>query len=132
MKRGTAKMKLPKTLSGLVDRLYTSREKRYEEQRAIRVYSEEEHEITEAIKEKLTASDLHGVMGKVAKCELKKKQVARITDHEKFVRWCVKTKSFDMLPKSCNDAAVRERWDAGKQVPGVEVMELFRLSVTKR
>jgi len=40
------------------------------------------------------------------------------------------TNQFDLLHKRLTNTAVRERWEAGEQIPGVGVQEVFRLSVS--
>jgi hypothetical protein len=42
-----------------------------------------------------------------------------------------KTGHFDLLNKALNRAAVQERWDAKKQVPGVSKFHAKKVSVTK-
>jgi hypothetical protein len=123
---------LPKTLGGLVDRLFDVRQERYRLQHEAEALREQERDVEEALKSNLTKKDLAGVVGRRASCELKRKQVVRIVDFERLARWCSRRRAWDLLQRRVNDRAVKDRLEAGKRVDGVELVPLFRISLSKR
>lgn len=60
-----------------------------------------------------------GVTGKVGRVEVKSKEIASVEDWEKFYANIKKKGEFDLLNKAVNQKAVKERWEQGKEVPGV-------------
>lgn len=60
-----------------------------------------------------------GVAGKVGRVELKRKEFAIVEDWPKFYANIKKKGEFDLLNKAVNQRSIKERWDSGKQVPGV-------------
>lgn len=127
----TKTVKIPKTLGACADRLYAIK-------LAIGELNHKSGELeaeAKAIKEHLIAtlpkSDAKGVLGKVARVAVTTKQVAAAKDWDEFYKHVIKTKDFSLMQRRLSDAAIRERWDAGKKVPGVEPFTVVSVSVTK-
>lgn len=51
-----------------------------------------------------------------------------VTDWPKFYAYILKTKDFSLLERRPGKAAVKERWEDGKVVPGVEKFPVFKLT----
>lgn len=83
--------------------------------------------------ETLTVSEATGVQGAAARVQITVSDVPVVKpeDWEEVWRWIVRTKSFDMLPRSLNREAVRERWNAHKHIPKVGVFHAKKVSCTK-
>jgi len=48
-----------------------------------------------------------------------------------FMKWVLAHKAFECLRKQPGSTAIKERWDAGEEVPGVEALVKISLSLTK-
>ena len=124
-------MKMPKTLGACADMLYALREKRLEAQKAVDAMQAEETALKEHIINQLPKSDASGVSGKVARVAVSTREIPRVEDWEKFHEYVRKTKQFDLLQRRAADAAVKERWEAGEQIPGVGRFTVVTVSVNK-
>lgn len=58
-------------------------------------------------------------------------QSPRIADSSKFMAFATRKKNWDLLQKSCNTPAWRERLKDGVVVPGVDVFNSVSVSVTR-
>lgn len=125
------KYKFPKAMGACADRLFELREKRLEEQKKVDAIEAEEKAIKEHIIQNLPKSEASGVAGKVARVTVITKQVPQVKDWDVFYKHVKKTGEFELLQRRLTDTAIRERWDAGKQVPGVESFNAVTLSINK-
>jgi hypothetical protein len=125
------KYKFPKAMGACADRLFELREKRLEEQKKVDAIEAEEKAIKEHIIQNLPKSEASGVAGKVARVTVITKQVPQVKDWDVFYKHVKKTGEFELLQRRLTDTAIRERWDAGKQVPGVESFSAVTLSINK-
>lgn len=51
-----------------------------------------------------------------------------IKDWEVFYKYILKTKDFSLLERRPGRAAIKERWEDGKEVPGVEKFPVYKLT----
>ena len=72
-----------------------------------------------------------GVAGKFYRVQVKKNIAPKLVDSAKLYAHIKKKGEFDLLRQTLDATAVRERWDAGKAVPGVEQQEFKTISLTK-
>ena len=79
----------------------------------------------------LPVGELSGVQGRAARVQITESPVPTVEDWEKFYAHIKKTGSFELLNRAVNRAAVKERWDARKQVPGVGRFISKKVSCTK-
>jgi len=127
-----APVKIPKTLGATVDLLYTIQQARKAKQKEADDLETDEKALKTYLIETLPVSDASGVTGKIAHVKIETKKVPTTTDWDAFYKYVLKTKDFSLLQKRLGDAAIKERWDAGKKVPGVDVFNVKTVSVTKR
>lgn len=125
-------LKFPKTLGACVDLLY-----QWEQERAIITRQAEqlkprETQLTDHIFDTFSKDDLNGATGKVAKANVTRTEVPSVKDWPKFYAYVAKNKAFDLLQRRLSSAAIRERWEAKKVVPGVEKFTALSLSLTKK
>lgn len=125
------KYKFPKTLAACADRLFELREKRLEEQKKVDAIEAEEKAVKEHLIQNLPKSEASGVAGKLCRVTVITKPVPQVQDWDKFYAYVGKTKSFDLLQRRLTDTAIKERWEAGKKIPGVEPFNVVTLSVNK-
>jgi hypothetical protein len=127
----TAKpIKLPKTMGACADLLYETREKRLAAQKIVDELAKQESAVREHIINNLPKSDT-GVSGKRARVSVVTKQVPQVKDWDKFYAHVKKTGQFELMQRRLADTAIRERWDNGKQVPGVEAFGVVSVSLNK-
>jgi len=54
-----------------------------------------------------------------------------ITDWDKFYAYVNSTNSFDLLHKRLSSTAFKDRWEAGEEIPGSSIAEVWGISMTK-
>lgn len=81
--------------------------------------------------QELPATNTTGVAGKTARIQVKDDVRATVDDWGKFYAYIKKNNAFEFLNRAVNAKSVKERWDAGKQVPGVGKFTFKKVSVTK-
>lgn len=125
------KFKFPKALGACADRLFTLREQRLEAQKAVDLLAAEESAIKQHIINTLPKSEASGVAGKLARVTVVTKQIPQVKDWDKLYAHVKKTGQFELLQRRLTDAAIKERWENGKKVPGVEAFNAVTVSVNK-
>lgn len=132
-KKPKAKLKyaVPKQVGAAIDLLYKVRADRKALQAKMEAEKEQESLIEEKILEQFGKQDLEGAKGKRAQCSIKRSDVPTPEDWDAIERHIKKTGEFDLLHRRLTVDAVRQRWAAGKTVPGVGVFTKVGLSLTK-
>lgn len=125
------KFKIPKRLGACADKLYETRLARLKLQKEVEALAAEESALKEHFINTLPKSDALGVSGKLARVTIKKKEVPRVENWDKFYKYLQKTGSFELLGRRLNSAAVLERWEDGKKVPGVDHFTAVTVSMNK-
>lgn len=125
------KYKFPKALGACADKLFELRNRRLAEQKKVDEIAAEETALKNHIIENLPKSEASGVAGKLARVTVVTKQVPQVKDWDAFYKYVKKTGSFDLMQKRLTDAAIKERWEAGKEVPGVEHFNAVSVSINK-
>ena len=124
-------MKFPKQLGACADKLYQLRQKRLDAQKAVDAIQAEESAIKQHIIDNLPKSEASGISGKLARVTIVKKEVPQVKDWEAFYKYIKKTNQFDLMQRRLTDTAIKERWEAGKEVPGVERFISVTVSMNK-
>lgn len=122
---------VPKTLGACADALYTIRQERLKAQKVVDELETNEKAIKAHVIDTLPKSNASGIAGKLARVTVTTKTIAQVQDWPSFYAYVAKNKAFEMLQKRLGDAAIQERWDAGKKVPGVEPFTIVGVSVNK-
>jgi len=125
------KYKFPKALGACADKLFELRNKRLAEQKKVDEIAAEETALKNHIIENLPKSEASGVAGKLARVTVVTKQVPQVKDWDAFYKYVKKTGSFDLMQKRLIDGAIKERWEAGKEVPGVGHFNAVSVSINK-
>ena len=131
-----AKFQVPKKPAAAADLLYSIREQRYALQKQVAELKAQEAEITDFLINTLPASDATGVSGKLARVTIVSNTVAQVNDWDALYDHILKTGKknpgvFALLQRRVGDKAVKDVWDAGKTVPGVEPFGIKTLSLNK-
>lgn len=122
---------LLKTAASRADLLYAVNKHRLAEQNKLKEYSEFEVLLNRWFIENLVAGDSSGVAGKIGRVEIKKKDFVSVADWNKFNAYVKRNKADDLLTIKANDKAIKERWEDGKQIPGIEKGTIKVISLTK-
>ena len=124
-------MKFPKTLGACADALYEVRQARLDLQKKVDALSEQETALREHIIQTLPKSQASGVAGKLARVTVVTKDVPQVKDWDKLYAHVKKTGQFELLQRRLSDSAFKERQEAGKTVPGVELFRAVTVSINK-
>jgi hypothetical protein len=122
---------VPKTLGACADALYVTRQQRLIEQKDITAFEAIEKALKEHLIATLPKSDQTGAQGKLARVTVVTKKIPIVEDWWALYKYIKKTNQFDLLNRALNGAAVQERWDSGKTVPGVGSFNAVSVSVNK-
>lgn len=125
------KFKFPKAMGACADLLYQLRQKRLEMQKEVDKIAAEESALKEHIINTLPKSEASGVAGKLARVTVITKVVPQVKDWDAFYKYVKKTGQFDLMQRRINDSAIKERWEAGKEIPGVEHFNAVSVSINK-
>lgn len=125
------KYKFPKALGACADKLYQLREARLAKQKEALDLETEEKALKEHLINTLPKSQSSGIAGKVARVTVIKKPVPQVKDWDKFYKHIKKTGDFELLQRRLTDTAIKERWENGKTIPGVESFNVVTVSINK-
>jgi hypothetical protein len=117
-------------MGACADLLYSTREQRLLAQRIVDDLAKRESAIREHIINTLPKTDT-GASGKLARVSVITKQVPQVHDWDKFYAYVKKTGQFELMQRRLSDTAIRERWDNGRQIPGVEPFGVVSVSINK-
>ncbi|MCK9513688.1 MAG: hypothetical protein M0R28_21025 [Pigmentiphaga sp.] len=122
---------MPRSI-GLCADLYSEvRELRLAMQKHTDAVKERETEIREYIINNLSKSDDTGAAGKRYRAQIVRKVVPSVTDWTKLWDYVKKTGRFDLLQKRVSDTAVKDSWETGNEIPGVDRFHAVEVSITK-
>jgi hypothetical protein len=119
-------------LGAVVDKLFALREERRKLEAKAETIKEKERSIEDKLIEEISSEDATGVVGKLAKAVVNVKTVATVENWDALYKHILKTKDFSFLNKSVGQAAVKERWEDDKVVPGCVPFHKKTISLTKR
>lgn len=125
-----SEFKVPKAVGACADLLFELRAKKAAAKKVVDEIEEQEKAVKDYLIENLPKSSATGAIGKLAKAQVLTKQEPSVEDWDKLYAHVSKTKSWDLLQRRVATGAVKERWEAGKQVPGVGVFPVVTVSVT--
>lgn len=123
--------KFPKTMGTCADRLFLLRQKRLDQKKVLDELEREEKALKEHIINNLPKSDASGVSGKLARVTIVKKPIPQVKDWDAFYKYVKRTNGFDLMQRRLSDAAIKERWEEGKKIPGVESFDVISVSMNK-
>lgn len=126
-----SKYKFPKSLAACADKLYQLRAQRQQMQKEVDSVEAEEKAVKAHIIDNLPKSDASGVAGKLCRVTIISKEIPQLKDDEAFFKYVKKTGRFDLMQRRLSDAAIKEIWENGKEVPGVDHFNAVTLSINK-
>jgi len=126
------KFKFPRTMGKCADKLYELRQQRLEAQKVASEIEAEEKALKAHIIDNLPKSNASGVQGKTARVTVVTREEPQVKDEEAFRKFLNRSKRFDLAYKlRPSGPAIRELWEEGKDVPGVEKFNVVTISMNK-
>lgn len=125
-------VKFPKTPGACIDKLFQMRSERITFERKIKDMKETEKAWAEYIIQNFKKDKLDGAKGKIAAATIIYGTDPIVEDWDLFWAYVLKKKDSTLIQKRIAVMAVRERWDAEEQVPGIGSKPTVDLSLTKR
>lgn len=125
------KFKKAKTQGARADLLYEADDLRLKVQKQAEAIKKFVSKLEKWFIQELPEGEATGVAGKVARVQIKMKSRPSVIDWDKFYSHIKKKGEFELLNRAVNAKSVKERWEQGKQVPGVEKYDYKDVSVTK-
>jgi hypothetical protein len=122
-------MKFPKNIGACIDQLYELRQKRLKIEKSAKDIDKLEGALEEHIIANFDKTELDGARGRAAQSTVERTTVGTIKDFDLF--WPYAKKHPEVMQRRLNNKALRERWDAGKTVPGIEKFTKIKLHTTK-
>jgi len=123
--------KIPKKFGEAADVLYLTREARLKLSKVVDALDKHERDIKNYFIENLSKKASTGAAGHVARVQIVTADEPAVENWEDTYKYINKTGSFDLLNRALNRSAVKERWENGKEVPGVGHFTVTKVSVTK-
>lgn len=127
-----ADFKIPKTVGACADLLYRIRQERYELQRKVNALKDQEIDLKNHLIETLPKSETSGVQGKTARVTVVLKEEPVVIDQDDFRKYLNRSKRFDLAYRLRPSApAIKEMWEAGKKIPGIDKYVVPTISLNK-
>lgn len=114
-----------------MDTLFSFREERRKLEAKAEKLKEKERVIEEYLIDHISKEDATGVVGRRAKATVHTKTVATVENWDELYKHILKTKDFSFLNRAVGQAAVKDRWENNKTVPGVVPFHKVSVSLTK-
>jgi hypothetical protein len=126
------KFRMPRTMGKCADKLYELRQKRLAMQKEVDAVAAEERALKAHIIDNLPKSQASGIAGKTARVTVVTKEEPQVKDQDAFRKYMNRTKRFDLANKLRPSApAIRDMWEEGKDIPGVEKFNVVTVSLNK-
>lgn len=113
------------------DTWFALREKRLELQKKVAEIEEQEKEYEAYLIDILPKSSASGIAGKLVRVQIETKTRPTVTDWDKFYTYIKKNNAFELLNKAVSTSGMKERWEAKKEVPGVEKFHYKKLAFSR-
>ena len=122
------------TLGQEIDKLDRLRKTRKQKNDALEEAKKAEREQEGKVLEMLKSARTDKASGKVITASIQKQQVHRATDWQKVEQFAKRNNALHIFQRRLSEPAVREflQHRNGKPIPGTEVVEIEKLSVTQR
>ena len=124
------KFKIPASFGKVADLLYTTRQERLRLAKVVEMLEQQEKELKNHVINNLSKGD-SGAAGRIARVQVIVEPQPTVEDWDEFYKHIKKKGEFDLLNRAPNRKAIAERWNNGKEVPGVGKFDAVKVSVTK-
>ena len=128
----TITVNFPDSLGECIDRLYKLRTFRLKQEKEIKERKRTENAYRSHIINLLGDVNLEGGRGTVATASIKSSEEPTAKDWSEIYAYIEANDAFDLLQRRLSAKAVKQRWELGEEVPGIEKFTVVDLSLTKR
>lgn len=122
---------LPPSMGRCADLYSDVRALRLQMDKEVDAVKAREAEIREWIINNLSKSDDTGASGLRYRAQIVMKDIPRPANWEAIHKFVQESGRFDLLQRRLGEKAVKDMLDAGEQIPGVEVVHVPEVSITK-
>jgi len=122
---------LPESMGMTADLYAQARQLRLAMEKEIEPVREVESRLKEHLINNLSKGDDTGAAGKKYRAQVVTKTVPKIADWVRFINWVKMNGRWDMLQKRLSDKAVKDAWEEGVDVHGIERFHAVDVSITK-
>ncbi len=119
-------------LGSAIDQLYAKRVERLAAEKLIKAMKSDELALRVHIKRLLDAVSLEAGSGQTASTSIIHSIEPTPKDWPAIYSYIVENDAFDMLQRRLSATAVKDRWESGIVIPGIDKFETWDLSLTKR
>lgn len=123
--------KPPKKLADAADLWFSTRAERLALQKQVDALEAKEALLKSHIIDTLPASSATGIRGQLVAVVIERKDRPEVEDYDAFCDFIVKNRkkgAFALLNRALNAKSIKEYWDAGKAVPGINKVQYKTLS----
>lgn len=127
-----------RNLAVVADQYKEARDARLKKEKEAAKLKEKEAELYQYLIDNLPASKAGGIQGSIARVEIVFKEVPVfdgeddgdvVASRDKFFKFAKRKGNEDLVSEQMNQKAIKERWEAGKEVPGIVRFKMKRLSL---
>jgi seryl-tRNA synthetase len=122
----------PKGPAPLIEQLGRLREQRKELEAQADELKKQERELEDSILKQFRSTELESVKTEHYTASRSVQVKPSVHDWDAFYRYIQETGDFSLLQKRPGEGAVKEHWDHGEEVPGVEPFHLVKLNLRQR
>lgn len=117
------------SMGSTVDSVWAKREEKREAEAKVKVIEAEIAAMEEVLIDRMDKEETSKSQGTKASVSITHAVVANVEDWDAFWPFIVKHKFFHLVQKRVSDPAMRELWDAGKKIPGVQPFTKRKLNI---
>ena len=118
-------------IATMADVYYGTRAKRLELKHQLDDMKRQEDALQIELISILKNQEVDGVQGKVCRVSLKPFIQPLVVDWDKYDEYILSEGDLSLLERRMGVSAIRERWDAGEEVPGVKEDHIHKLGINK-
>lgn len=123
---------IPETIGECADVLYNIRQQRLNIDKESKKLKDYEAKLSNHIIDELPKSNASGVSGRVANVKSVVSEVPTVQSQEELRNYVIAHERWDLVTNLRPSApAVRDMWEAGEEIPGVEKFNQVKVSLTK-
>jgi len=123
---------IPKKMGECADLMYELRTQRLKLEADAEAIKKNEGALKQHFIDKLGKDQAaKGIVGEFATVRVLSEIIPVATDWESIQEFMKENDAMDLVQRRLSDKAVKERWEAGVAVPGIDKMSVGKVSVTK-
>lgn len=122
---------LPNHESAIIDLLYAAQQERYMLQHITARLEKIETACEDWLRDEINLKERQGGSGKIARIEIEPVRTPKMDDFLKFFAYARKVNDPSLLEQRFSKAAVKERWEHGKAVPGIGAITVKKIHIHK-